>query len=268
MSVYVNPLDNLFRDTRSINDMPFGAGAPDREAEAQWVRATLATCDVHVAEDIELLGCTGAYAVLQHDMPEGALTGDPVLTTLGAIKRLRLGLAGGGVGLPCFVPIDRFCLAHNTIGGLEPGQAQRHADQVNAISRELTPEEKGKIAVIELARKKGRKDPIAASDILAGRDESVLEDAAPIAEPIAAPKHTAVWKCQEHTNTDWKCRYCIAQAIVDGPLAPVLFVDDGEDAIASGNTVEESIAAFDAGGKSRTCVNVRVATFTRKLSRD
>lgn len=102
------------------------------------VRATLRSCGVEKAGDINMVGCTGAV--------KSGLTVD-------AASALILDLAGSGFGLPCFVPQTRYCLVHKTIGGLQDGQKQHHTDMVEKISRELTPEERGKVKLVEASRR-------------------------------------------------------------------------------------------------------------------
>lgn len=287
-----SPLDELFKDERPITKMPFGAEekTPEaREETATRVRALLEKCGVAVADDINQLGCTGVVAALKEP-------GTDTLSILAA-QFLRLGLAGGGVGLPCFVPISRYCLVHETIGGLEPGQAQHHPEFVEAVSRGLTPEEHGKVALVEQARRRGRKDPEAAADILGGRDESLSEEkeetptsleqqlyearlAAGLQATAREQAEACAFKCPEHSKLNWACRHCIAQAIVEGELEPVFFVTGGKPGdevrerrqalgeIVLGSAVEGELGNCDARGDTEVDVYVRVATFTRKLSRN
>jgi hypothetical protein len=255
---------------RPIEDMPFEGGEP--------VRELLRTLGVKIAHDIELLGCTGAKA-------QGL--------SIEQITALRLSLAGGGVGLPCFVGIDRFCLAHNTIGGLQVEQEQRHKEYVEAVSRELTKEERGRIELIEAARRKRGKtldDRImSTTDILSGREmpegfeaeqDRVLPEA--VREGIAQARRGEVtpipahvlqdWECPEHKKTNWACRYCVAQMIIEGPLEPeFLFSAKNSSGTGvldlKGTDVEGYIEAQDAVGCTQIDVHVLAARYTRKLSR-
>lgn len=126
---------------------------------AARVREILTACKVEIAEDIAKLGCTGMKSF-------GFKVRD--------IAFVRLGLAGSGVGLPCFVGSDKFCLAHNTVGGLMEGQAQLFPDQVASISRALTDAERGyaklieKVQRIEAPTDTGRMNKV--RDALAGRE--------------------------------------------------------------------------------------------------
>ena len=270
-------------EDRPIEDMPFEGGEP--------VRDLLRSLDVKTARDIELLGCTGAKAK--------GLANEQ-------ITALRLSLAGGGVGLPCFVGIDRFCLGHNTIGGLQEQQEQRHRECVEAVSRPLTKEERGRIELIEAARRKQGKTLgerlVATGDILAGRElpdgfeaaagasgtESTLRIhgvPAGLEEGLEDSRQGRVfpvpagvlqdWECPEHKKTNWSCRYCVAQAIVEGPLVPVFAVleadsggESGED--HTGLTPEEMDVALkgaDAKKLEFAALYVKAATFERRLAR-
>ncbi len=354
-------------DRRLISEMQFGFEAGkdlDEEARKRMqeettedVRKLLTACGCTVAEDINRLGCTGVAKVFPTD-------------PIAVVKELRIDLAGGGVGLPCFVPPTLFCLGHNTIGGLEDKQKQYHAEYVPTISRALTPEEEAKVAATDRVRRMKRTD---AEEFIAGRSAAETEEALRemagdgldeassrghdiwardrgrvlriiagageigvqrsyllrtarmestfletilntlreertvtkshsadrgevytitplgVAEGLQVPTTSeafqfqctsaAPWICEEHTKTDWGCRHCIAQAVVEGDLEPVfaLPVSVGFDT-AHGPTremtalapadVEPRLAELDANGTGKAELFVRVATFTRKLSRD
>ena len=264
---------------RPIEDMLFEGGEP--------VRDLLRTLGVKTAHDIELLGCTGAKA-------QGL--------SIEQIAALRLSLAGGGTGLPCFVGIDRFCLGHNTIGGLQVEQEQRHPEFVEAVSRELTKEERGRIELIEAARRKRGKtldDRImSTTDILSGRElpdgfeaqDRVLPEAAgeklpdaerdkrieayldrilPLRARGAVVPAVQSWSCPEHKKTNWTCRYCVAQAIVEGPLVPEFVVKNGPSGPAfPAADVMAEVDTFDMGGALEVTIYVRAARFTRRLARE
>lgn len=265
-------------EQRPIGEMPFEGG--------DATRALLRLCNVVVAEDIEKLGCTGAKALG---------------LSIEQIAELRIGVGGGGVGLPCFVGIDRFCLAHNTIGGLQVDQAQLHPEQVPFISRELTPVEKGKVELIEAARRKQGKSLnerlVDTGDILSGREmakgfeavdgsstESTLRSkGVPLGDefPAVPPGRLAdlvvetPWTCPEHKKTNWACRYCVAQAIVEGPLVPMYRLDwqtphDGlpHNAQMPGESVDAAVRGANDSGAEDAVLYVRCATYTRRLARE
>lgn len=264
-------------DMRTLDEMPFAgttACSPD------MVRAILSKCGVAVARDIELVGCTGAAAAGLH---------------VEEISELRLAVGGGGVGLPCFVPPTRFCLAHNTIGGLMPGQAMYHQEHVDSISRPLTPEERGKVKLMEAAirtRGKDSKDKQNnAHEVLTGYTlpegfEAVAEDGgADFTKPDVTPEervrlmeaarwpgqNTAppvvdAWRCPEHPKPAWNCRYCAAQAVVEGALEPVYAFSCPDD-VGTELTPEALERRIDTTHTGAADIYVKVAHLTRKLSR-
>jgi hypothetical protein len=277
-------------------DAPFGlreGDPPGAEVLITWnethandrarMLTLLKTCNCNVGEDIINLGCTGARAA--------GLTIDD-------IKFLRMGLGGSGVGLPCFVSPDSYCLAHEVTGGLQEGQEQRHADTAKWISRDLAPNEAAQRELLDHARAaQGADREAATADVLAGRKlpegwererelstesrerlDAGLADAqagrvAPIPLSVLAE---SVWKCPEHTETRWECRYCVAQAIVEGDLLPEYLVGteslDGPSQAGSVDDVDaHDLGAFiekkSVEGCAQLDVHVLVARYTRKLSR-
>ena len=249
-------MNDLFLDKRALSEMPFGEGAPDREDLADRVREMLDANGVRIADDINRLGCTGAVAL--HSVEDAQM--------------LRMGLAGGGVGLPCFVPSDRFCLVHNTIGGLETGQKQYHEENVDRISRELTAQEQGRVILVNAARKAGRKDANAAADILMGLDGGAVVEEETLRSG-AVPAGGEAWECSEHRKTVWSCRYCVAQALVEGQLTPPFLLHETYAAenkyiFSSGDNVIDVLDDSDDSGAASGDLYVRVATFRRKLARD
>ncbi len=280
-------------DQRLINEMQFGFNkcvpdsalpamtsktwepSPAQIEEQAWVRNYLRGCNCVRAGDIEKLGCTG---VVMHEMNAHTSSDEAVIA--GAVAhgtRLRLGLAGSGVGLPCFVPPSRFCLMHNTIGGLEDGQTQYNDDFVEDISRPLTPEEEAKTKVMQHARK--LKSVGEVNDFIAGKSplEDVVEEQDEEAELSITRLGAPLWKCTEHTSTVWTCRYCLAQAIVEGSLEPQVrvlarFPDAAPvstfQSAAYGADVAAALAHAAEEDYSGFYVVVQAARFTRKLSRD
>ncbi|HEV3059670.1 MAG TPA: hypothetical protein VGY48_15575 [Vicinamibacterales bacterium] len=265
------------------------AGLPTQEAIDAWkalhgeqierVRALLRRCNVKIADDITKLGCTGAahYGLSADD-----------------IKFLRAGLAGGGVGLPCFVPPTRYCFLHETTGGLQDGQAPGYSNVIESISRELTPEEIAHNKLVTEAqwsdnergafeKLRGRKLPEGwEANVDAIRKEGGIDDVVGagkirVPEGFSPPMtYTVAWQCSEHKKTNWQCRYCVAQAVVDGDIEPTYRLAVGTavgdriavtDACAAARLAQE-IAEEDKVGTAGLDVYVRVATFTRKLSRD
>jgi hypothetical protein len=254
-------------DERPIGEMPFAGG--------DETRALLARCSVSKAIEIEWLGCTGAAG-------RGL--------SIEEITALRIGLGGGGVGLPCFVPPQRFCLAHNTIGGLQREQESRSPENVAAISRELTPKEAGQVAFTETVRRSGKggvgEQMATAAAALGGhgdmpRGVEMLEEGAngetivlPPGISTPTPSYLPPFTCPEHTKTNWSCRFCVAQAIVEGELDTtfaIRAVSAIENSVVttgvSGSALDEAIEKMDAAETREVEVYVLAATYKRKLSR-
>ncbi len=184
----------------------------------------LENCGVTIADDIKELGCTGVWKFVEH---------------LASIEFLRLGLAGSGVGLPCFVPPTLYCLAHDTIGGLQDGQELRHKEYVGAVSRPLKPHEQAHLQLIQQAQRVDGKTAtsraIAAMDLLAGRE---LPDG---------------W---EKTS----------DLPIPGELAEGLITSDyagsAMDALMSAGAGEEAISPVRRGLPQATCAPKHVETWT------
>jgi len=290
-------------EQRLIYEMPFGfnkctvdptlsamASTTWEPSQAQlteqaWVRTYLADAGCVVAGDIEQLGCTG---VLRHEGMchdgDTATEEQIIAGTIAAGTRLRLGLAGSGVGLPCFVPPTRFCLVHNTIGGLEDEQVVHHGLYIERVSRPLTPAEEAKTVVMRHAGQ--MKSVGELNDFIAGRSPLDVEGDDEPELPISKLGAQS-WTCEEHATTVWSCRYCLAQAVVEGPLIPVTLVASHAKLDADGKMTTPIDSEFrlsgDAGvaavlkdfegdrirsGSIMADVWVRVAAFSRKLARD
>lgn len=255
-------------DTRPVAEMPFEGG--------DATKALLARCSVTEAREIETLGCTGATKF--------GLSVDE-------IRALRLGLAGGGVGLPCFVDPRHYCLAHNTIGGLQNEQLQRYPEFVEQISRPLTKSEAGHVAFTEAVRHStdasaGVGDRIAsASGMLNGygdmpRGTEMVEEEEPSARaavvdrtPEEMVQASITWKCPEHTSISWTCRFCVAQAVAHGELGTVFAVravsaiDNSEVSTdVLGNELDEAIEKLNTAEVKEVEIYVLAKTLTRRLA--
>jgi len=254
----------MIRDERSLEELVFAGQLPEGEREhiAAEVRRLFSQCGVVIANDIVLLGCTGLASC--------GLAEEEMIF-------VRENMAGSGVGLPCYVDFKHFCRVHNTIGGLQEGQAQQHAAFVDAVSRELTAEEKGHVDLIESARRsKGRL--AGAKDILEGRTpvarldpDAVLEDDEEGFVPLKP------FECPEHGLIAWHCRFCIAQAIAEGALVPTLLVGVTTDSniipVADmgpvlASEINDKIERYEAEGATTVALFARVAVWRRKLTRE
>lgn len=271
------------------------SGIPTVEAHKAWqdihavdlmrVLDILGACGVKVAEDINRLGCTGVIAHAGH--------------TIDDVKFLRIGLAGSGVGLPCFVPPMRYCLAHTTIGGLEHGQKAHYQEYVETISRDLTPQEHARVELIEKMR---HADGDSLADrlrkthagIVAGERQimmtpdielPVMPDAPPVprqdvvpgreASALHAPGMTPYrpqdnFTCIDHEQKHWTCRFCVAEMIVQGDLVPTFRLADSMSVVEiAADAIDPKIAELDnVGSVVHVAVLVQVARYRRKLARD
>lgn len=274
---------------------PLRAGdPPGEEVLAAWkethatalsgMRAILDACGCKIAEDIVALGCTGLVHKITTCPPFELWTR---LGSINTARFFRLGIGGSGVGLPCYVPPDRYCLVHEVSGGLQDGQEPHHLEAVESISRSLTAQEATQSALVSHA--KGSTEAVA-SDLLAGRKlpegweherqlspesrdllEAGLADArAGRVSPVSASVLQS-WECPEHKETMWACRYCVAQAIVEGDLQLTFAVRPAvggfTKAGVSAREATEEVAYLDSANASRVDVYVLAATFIRKLAR-
>jgi hypothetical protein len=276
-------------DKRPLEDIAFGGAASETErvAVAARVREILTKCDVKTGDDIAALGCTG-LAAHGFDIDDG--------------KFVRVGMAGSGIGLTCFVPLARFCLVHETPGGLQESQAAQFEDQIPKISRELTKEERYKIGLVETVRHRNPnadlKDRLGdASDILSGRkapDEEIdiggPEAAeADYGEPLLdTPRSTPasgptpppgpmrlpgafVLLCDEHEETLLNCRLCVAEAIANGALLPkflLIWADGNEVEEIVQARLDDRLAVLDKAGIDSAGLYVRVARYSRRLAKE
>ena len=105
-------------------------------------------------------------------------------------------------------------------------------------------------------------------------DEDDEESARPVSTGKSAP-----WKCEEHIETHWGCRFCIAAAIVEGSfdvqllLAPVEEEDNMavlDDSVAPTDHADllAKIESLDEQGATAAAVFVKVAVWRRKFTRD
>lgn len=224
----------------------------------------LKRCGVSLTGDIDKLGCTGAINFLN----------------LSEIETLRLGLAGSGVGLPCFVPPTRFCLAHQTVGGLQREQAIQHEGNISKVSRPLTPKEAGAVAFTDGIRRmtKGMGE---ASNALSGfgdlpKGMEIVDESEdfmpPRMEGFLPPADVSLaqsWKCPEHSVLQWSCRYCVAQALVEGALVPayaVLWDAPGGMEVGTPEEIQRRIDQLDQTGVPCVDIYVHLKRLERKLA--
>jgi hypothetical protein len=196
------------RDERPLSEIRFAQDELDaitRNRLQSEVRTILQKAGVAVAEGIVRLGCTGlaVHALCLQDA-----------------QFVRKHMAGSVCGLPCYVPNHLFCLVHNTVGGLQTSgnkdgpQSNPHPEGLALCSRPLTPEEGGKLQGVQaFAQAEAVKEANAhfgAEQVT--EDDLMKSDACPVLFPP--------FVCREHGEFTIGCRYCLAQSIVEGPLAP------------------------------------------------
>ena len=137
---------------------------PVRREKAERVQKLLMNHGVQRAQEIIDNGCTGLFRLFLPSDEEGpigfasgihsSLQEGKEETAIETVRFVRENMGGARVSLPCYVGPDRYCLIHQTIGGLQFGQKALHADQVRYISRDLTPEEKGHVNLVENVRRR------------------------------------------------------------------------------------------------------------------
>lgn len=259
-------------DKRPLTDLAFGILETDearRTETARFVREKLSMCGVEIADDIIDVGCTGLAK-------QGISIEDA--------KRIRLGLGGSGVGLTCFVGPDRYCLVHETVGGLQDGQQQLHPAYVLEVSRDLEPGERDHVAVIENIRRRDPQKPTrdrimeAASALTNASPDAVIEDdEEPEAEASPSEPASTADRCPEHGKVYWNCRFCVAALIVNGGFDLDSYVVDPDPEEAPDEAAPppydppmETCSAADVkyrAGNTDTDfdVYVRVAKFRRRL---
>ncbi len=252
------------RDERTLDEIQFALDTPEavRMAALLETRAVFREAGAETAQDIVDLGCTG-LAVRLHRTPGW----------LRRIQDARANMGGSLCGLPCYVPPDRFCLVHNTIGGLQQHgntdgrQETRHPEGLALCSRELTDEEKKHAGLIKYGiEEMGRKAAGAAGLEVVGEPATPEEAPTRLSTLGISSLVANSFTCPEHTTPEWRCRFCLAQAIVAGPFEPSCIVrtfDNGHVDCQGAELSEvlendyESVELF-----------VRAAVWKRKLIRE
>lgn len=271
-----------------------------RLKELEQVRAFLKNAGIVVAQQIWDLGCTGFFSLTREkklfDSDEAAIE---------RLNWFHQCLEGSGAAMTCYVDRDHYCHIHRTVGGLQEGQESRHAEVVSRMSRELTLEERGHIAFVDKARRQpgatGAERMIKAHTMLTGADQTGLPVVAwPDTEgprwgdgvSPASPEEDAqarlnkvrevadkvgldldelgsvtAFTCPDHKDPLLSCRCCLAQLVVDGPLAPVLGFSSEEGVITliEADEAEKYVQEFGGDGLK---LFVQAASWTRRLARD
>ena len=257
------------RDERPLAEIQFAGDWHDpeiRHAACEIVRSALASAGVAVAQDIVDLGCTGLIARLPVSIEGGREV---------AARFVRANMAGSICGLPCYVPPDRFCLVHNTIGALQlvgnvdGPQRNPHPEGVALCSRELTDEERKQAGIMAAAIDEHARK--AAKDLGFEPVDEPCEDTEALGAPLknrGLPLLSG-FCCPEHSEPVWRCRFCLAAAVIAGPFEPELLLQriDGSTNV-EGFGDFENLEAFLAAGNKTVGLFVCAARWARKLVRD
>lgn len=255
----VDTLDVRLRDDRSLNEIPFAldlASGQAREGAAGRVREIFRSVHVHDGSGIILLGCTGlVYKLTQISGWAGQ--------AVEIAKFVRGHMSGSGIGLPCYVPPSKYCLVHDIVGGLQRGQRERYPEGLLFCSRELSETEKASVAAVtELIDDAGKTK--------AKQLGLELEEAVDNTKPTAIAIVSAEMQCPEHKQIDWRCRYCLAATIVNGPLEPETFVEivHGETPHTYDTPAELPRILQEVDTNKSVTVFVQVKRWTRRLTED
>lgn len=289
------------RDERPLAEIRFAQDCNDPEVE-QTVRAKLKKAGVVWAYDIIDMGCTGLAKEIRSNLQAASVqTGvackGPTFTeeTLkGAVCAeacyIREHMSGSICGLPCYVPRDRYCLVHDTIGGLQAAgnldgpQAARHSEALSYMSRELTEDERQKVFGVEKKiNEEARKAALAEYGAVEEGTDEISDEAMPT-PVLSCPIPKPPFKCPEHVEPDWECRKCIAQAVAEDRAhvanstrvyASRSFSRSDHDGVnVSGcqgtlqGNLHEALVDLGAGRVDSVELWVRAASWSKKVTRD
>jgi hypothetical protein len=262
-------------DDRLTENILFAQDEPStiRDRDCRKVRSILIASGAGTARDVIGLGCTGLAFARADSMPLEKVIAELIFA--------RSHMAGAGFGIPCYVPPTQFCLIHNTIGGLQPNQVPRHPEGLNFCSRALTREEQRHAAGMQaLINEEGadkvkklfgaeKVDP-AIPDVqeVAPEVPTVAPAVPTIAPAISTPMAVmhARFFCPEHATLVWACRYCLAVAVVNGPLQPDVFVEcRRRDKSIDSTEIENLGAVLGDEGSIEVTAFVRVKCWKRQM---
>jgi hypothetical protein len=252
-------------DERPLAEIRFAQDAPKggtMDVETA-IRVYFERVGVKVGQDIIDLGCTGLVVKLRE-------TSTVVIAiTLNTAQYIRRNMSGSICGLPCYVPRDRFCFVHDTIGGLQVAgnmdgpQAPRHPEALPLMSRELTEDERRTVAGINAKLAADAKEKaLAEYGAEAIEDEATFGSATPTPScPIPQPP----FKCSNHKEPEWGCRKCVAQAVFE--RGDQIFRVCTVPATATSQPIGEAMEALEAG--ELRCVELWtvVASWSKKVTR-
>jgi hypothetical protein len=257
------------RDDRPLSEIQFALDVHDpveRERISVQIRGMLALQGVKVGQDIIEKGCTGLV------QPATAWL------TIEEAKFVRQNMAGSICGLPCYVPPNRFCLVHDCVGALQlmgnadGPQLARHPEGVPACSRELTLEEAASVGAIQRKMLQDAADAAKALGLEATASEVETSEVDPLASTSSGSDSLHGFICSEHAEFNPACRFCLAQAVAEGPFDPVV-----EVRVCSPQEAPQWSSYPDSRGLVHLLENsaithvelrVRAARWVRKLTRE
>ena len=258
------------RDERPLAEIRFGQdGRGSALAIEAAIRGYFEQVGVKVGQDIIDLGCTGLVSKLRET---GTLA---IAITLNTAQYIRRNMSGSICGLPCYVPRDRFCLVHDTIGGLQAAgnmdgpQAPRHSEALPLMSRELTEDERRTVAGINAKLAADAKEKA-----LADYGAEEIEEPSDTAPAPSCPIPQPPFKCPNHEEPDWDCRKCIAQAIVEGPMPMLLefralsSTDSPLSPLLRFPSIADALCALKEDRCKHVALWVQVAAWSKKVARD
>jgi len=264
----------LERDERPLSEIRFAQDLPipQRDRMELEIRRKLSCASVSCAQDIIDLGCTGLVMRLSRNMPEFE-----AVEALQYAQDIRANMAGSVCGLPCYVPDTRFCLVHNTVGGLQLSgnkdgpQLNPYPEGLELCSRELTVEEVAKMrGVHAFIQDQGAKEvaehfnaEVISEDTEAHFDFETKEVTTPAVVALAS------FTCPEHSEFISGCRFCLAQSIVDGPLEPQLRI---HAEYSDSHSIESADASLLSDLLTSDVISVEMyvlaARWSRKLTKE
>jgi hypothetical protein len=268
------------RDERPLDEIQFAIDglSQDREVDTGRIRDLLRFIGVSIAQDIIDLGCTGLTEAIQdRNGQPGRCVWMLGKTAIEIATWVRERMAGSICGLPCYVPPNRYCLVHDTIGALQLDgnldgiQQVRHPEGISLCSRELTDEECKQYGAVqkkraELAKKFGIEGTLNPVDL---NSRPLKPQQGSDFEP--SPAITDRFKCPEHLELNPSCRFCLAQAVAEGPLEPNLHVRVYSSAFDEKARIldpRELETVLKHNGDNHVQLYVLAASWTRKLARD
>jgi hypothetical protein len=242
-------------EDKPISEIPFGIESKEPEAVQTSVRGILRFVGATYGRDITALGCTGLMVALKNQ---------GMSSYFEQAKFVRSHMDGSGLGLPCYVPGNLYCLVHNTIGGLLVGQESQHPEGIALCSRELTEAEQ--IGLSVTAKALAQETPKGAMAAL--REGVAISPSQPPKSEESIGALDADFRCPEHTDPVWQCRYCLASAIIHGPFEPELLVESVKAAASDFNTIVQLPQSLEDENVKQVLLYARVAKWSRRMVKE